>query len=260
MSFRPCIVVPVFDHGSGMATLAAQLSSYDVAIYTVDDGSGEETQAILADVANRFSSVRPIRLAKNKGKGAAVMTGLRAARQDGFTHALQIDADGQHDVRDVSSFLNVASLNPDAVIAGVPIFDESAPSVRRIARYLTHVWVWIETLSFSIRDSMCGFRVYPLADTIAVLDRARIGRRMDFDTEILVRLFWRGTPILSVPTRVIYPLNGESHFRLWGDNVLISAMHVRLVFGMLWRAPMLIARRPNTSARVAPNSRKVAEQ
>lgn len=260
MSFRPCIVVPVFNHGPGMATLAKHLSVHNIAVYVIDDGSDAATKSILDDVANRFSSITVIRHAANEGKGAAVMAGLRAAHREGFSHALQIDADGQHDVRDVPNFLKAAAQRPDTVIAGIPIFDGTAPSVRRIARYLTHVWVWIETLSFSIRDSMCGFRVYPLSDTLAVLDSANIGRRMDFDTEILVHLFWRGTPIASKPTRVIYHPDGESRFRLWQDNVLISAMHVRLVFGMLWRAPKLIARKFTAPTRFAPNSEKVADQ
>ena len=65
--------------------------------------------------------------------------------------------------------------------------------------------VWLETLSFDIVDSMCGFRVYPLAPTLALLDRQRLGPRMDFDTEILVRLHWRDVPMRWLPTRVSYP-------------------------------------------------------
>jgi hypothetical protein len=109
------------------------------------------------------------------------------------------------------------------------------PKSRLFARYITHVWVWIETLSFTIRDSMCGFRVYPLAPVIQLADRVRLGRRMDFDPEILVRLHWDGHRIISQPTKVAYPVCGQSHFRLWRDNCLISWMHTRLVFGMLWR-------------------------
>jgi len=117
------------------------------------------------------------------------------------------------------------------------------PRGRLYGRYATHIWVWINTLSLSIRDSMCGFRVYPLASTLALLDSERVGRRMDFDSEILVRLFWRGQPMHWLPVRVHYPLDGVSHFQLWRDNWLISAMHARLFFGMLWRAPRLLWRR-----------------
>ncbi|MBT6830409.1 MAG: glycosyltransferase family 2 protein, partial [Rhodospirillaceae bacterium] len=158
-------------------------------------------------------------------------------------HAVQIDADNQHDTNDIPGVLSLACQNPNAVITGQPLFDKSAPTGRKVARYLTHVWVWIETLSFTIRDSMCGFRVYPLDAVLRLANRTNIGRRMDFDSDILVRLFWAGLPVLSVPTVVTYPPDGESHFRMFYDNLLITRMHVRLVFGMLWRAPVLLARR-----------------
>jgi hypothetical protein len=66
---------------------------------------------------------------------------------------------------------------------------------------------------------------------------------MDFDTEIAVRLFWRGVPVRNLPTRVIYPENGLSHFRMWRDNARITAMHTRLLLGMLPRAPRLLLRK-----------------
>jgi len=73
--------------------------------------------------------------------------------------------------------------------------------------------------------------------------RERVGTRMEFDPEILVRAVWAGVPVVSMPTNVTYPIDGVSHFKMWRDNVRISWMHTRLFFGMLWRAPLLIARR-----------------
>jgi hypothetical protein len=90
---------------------------------------------------------------------------------------------------------------------------------------------------------MCGFRVYPLPAVVSLIDSARLGRRMDFDPEVLVRLHWRGVPIVNRPTRVTYPSDGVSHFRLWRDNALISAMHARLFLGMLLRLPWLLWRK-----------------
>ena len=66
---------------------------------------------------------------------------------------------------------------------------------------------------------------------------------MDFDVEILVRLHWRGLRIVSLPTKVRYPANGISHFKLVRDNALISWMHTKLFFGMLLRTPILLARK-----------------
>ena len=177
------------------------------------------------------------------------MAGMRQAATLGASHILQIDADGQHDTHDEPRFLAESAAHPDAVINGRPVYDESVPLGRLVGRYATHVWVWINTLSLDIADSMCGFRVYPLAATLALLDRESVGTRMDFDIEIIVRLHWAGVPIRTVPTRVTYPMDGVSHFRLWRDNARISAMHTRLFFGMLWRLPRLLVRRVRKAVR-----------
>lgn len=172
-----------------------------------------------------------------------MMAGLREAKRQGYAHALQIDADGQHDPADIPRFIALSREHPRAVICGCPIYDASVPKGRLYGRYLTHVWVWINTLSLAIRDSMCGFRVYPLDRVVPLIDRVTIGQRMDFDCEVLVRLHWRGVAIINVPTRVYYPQDGVSHFHAWRDNVLISRMHAVLFLGMLVRAPWLLWRR-----------------
>ena len=95
---------------------------------------------------------------------------------------------------------------------------------------------------------MCGFRVYPLDSTIALIDSGTCkGRRMEFDSEVLVRLHWRGVSIINLPTLVTYPQDGISHFRQWRDNLLISRMHATLFFGMLRRLPGLFWRKVRTS-------------
>ena len=235
MTFRACVVVPVFNHGVSATALVHKLAPFGLQTFLVNDGSDHATHAALHSLAEHHDWIQILDHRENLGKGAAVLTGLHAARAQGYSHAVQIDADGQHNPDDIPRFLALADANPLAVIAGRPEFDASVPKGRLIARYITHVWVWIETLSFTIRDSMCGFRVYPLEPVVQLAARVRLGRRMDFDPEILVRLHWEGFSILSLPTRVTYPVGGQSHFRLWQDNCLISWMHTRLVFGMLRR-------------------------
>ena len=90
---------------------------------------------------------------------------------------------------------------------------------------------------------MLGFRVYPIAPVIELMKRQRIGARMNFDTDILVRLYWQGLNVVNLPTRVAYPIDGVSHFRVFFDNVLITRMHTILFFGMLLRLPKLLARK-----------------
>lgn len=239
-----CIIIPVFNHGPTLSDVLAQLEPFGLPVILVDDGSDADT----ADTLQQLATSHPQRITlyrrpDNGGKGAAVMDGLRQARQHGFSHALQIDADGQHHSADLPRFLEAARANPDALITGTPEYDDSVPKGRLYGRYLTHVWVWINTLSLDIRDSMCGFRVYPLAPTLAIIDRTALGKRMEFDCEILVRLHWQGTPIINLSTAVQYPENGLSHFRLLKDNLLISKMHALLFFGMLIRLPWILGRR-----------------
>jgi hypothetical protein len=168
---------------------------------------------------------------------------MRQAIADGMTHALQIDADGQHDPADVPRFLERARARPDAVICGRAIFDASIPKARFYGRYLTHACVWLETLSFDIKDSMCGFRLYPLEALRPLVERGVIPSRMDYDTAVLVRLYWRGVPVEQLPTRVVYPPGGLSHFRMLRDNLRLIRMHALLIAGMAVRAPLLLARR-----------------
>ncbi|RQO55871.1 glycosyl transferase [Paucibacter sp. KBW04] len=237
-------VVPVYNHGEAVGAVLRDLRSHGLEVLLVDDGSESGCAAVLDQLhAAEPDAVHLLRLAQNQGKGGAMMAGLCQAQVLGWTHALQIDADGQHDARDVPRFIALAQQHPEHFVCGCPIYDESVPKARLYGRYATHIWVWINTLSLALRDSMCGFRVYPLAPTVALIKEVRIGRRMDFDVEIAVRLIWRGVPVLNQPTRVSYPSDGVSHFRALHDNVLISWMHTRLFFGMLLRLPLLLWRR-----------------
>lgn len=242
-AFSPVVVIPVFDHPQTIGAMVAGVRRHDVPCLLVDDGSGPECAARLDALAAADSGVALLRLHPNQGKGAAVMAGLREAYRRGHTHVLQIDADGQHASADVPRFLERSRARPDAVICGCPQYDESVPKARLIGRYATHVWVWINTLSFAIRDSMCGFRVYPAAVAVRLIDEEHVGRRMDFDSEILVRLFWRGVPVENLPTPVTYPSDGVSHFDVLRDNLRITRMHTRLFFGMLRRLPRLLRRK-----------------
>ena len=158
-------------------------------------------------------------------------------------HAVQIDADLQHDPSRIDEFVRAAERNPAAVINGVPQYDASVPAVRLHGRRITTVLVWVHTLSRKIADAMCGFRLYPIAPAVALDDRVRIGRRMEFDAEIIVRLFWAGVPVVNVKTPVTYPVDGVSHFRMLRDNLRMASLHARLLAGMLVRLPRLLPRR-----------------
>lgn len=238
-----CFIIPIYNHGTTISATVAGLRQYQLPIIVVDDGSESATKEVLRTLAAAESLVHLTANPINLGKGGAVMTGMRLADQLGFTHALQVDADGQHDLNDVAELWKLAQQHPHALISGAPVYDHTIPRGRRIGRKITHVWVWIETLSLQIRDTMCGFRVYPLVPCMQLLAKHKLGRRMDFDIEIMVRLFWQGVPVYFHPTKVIYPEGGASHFQAFRDNVRISWLHTRLFFGMLVRIPQLLYRR-----------------
>lgn len=243
LTFSPCVVIPCYNHGAMMAQVLARLAPFGLPCIIVDDGSDDATQQILENLVEGQPSLTLIRLAQNSGKGAAVICGLQRAKQAGFSHVVQVDADGQHTIEDIPQLLALSEQHPDALISGQPVYDDSIPPSRRYGRWVTHVWVWIETLSLQLKDSMCGFRVYPVAPTLQLAARVTLGQRMNFDTEVMVRLWWQGNISYFVPTRITYPQDGLSHFDVLKDNVRISLMHTRLFFGMLPRIPSLLLRR-----------------
>jgi len=242
--FKPVILIPVYNHEQAIGNTLHDILQYSYPVFLVDDGSDAACRDTLRALADGCSErVELLRLEKNGGKGAAVKAGFRDLLAAGYSHALQVDADGQHDLSDLEAFMSVGKDNPSALITGLPLYDESVPKARYYSRYLTHIWVWINTLSLEIKDSMCGFRLYPLVDIVQLLNQENCGDRMDFDPEVIVRWSWRGGHIKNIETKVHYPSNGLSHFNVFHDNLLISWMHTRLFFGMLKRLPAILWRR-----------------
>lgn len=239
--FNPCAIIPVYNHPDTIGNTLKNVRASQLPVVLVDDGCDSHCRRVLNALAAADVHVHLVQLPENRGKGGAVKAGLQQANQLGFSHALQIDADGQHNPQDIPRFLECANAQPQALISGLPEYDQSVPKLRYYSRYLTHIWIWINTLSLQIQDSMCGFRVYPVAPICALIDSSRIGDRMDFDPELMVKWHWQGGEVLHLATQVRYPEDGISHFRGFEDNWLISKMHAKLFFGMLWRLPKLLS-------------------
>jgi glycosyltransferase involved in cell wall biosynthesis len=238
-----CIVIPVYNHEAAIPHVLAKLKPFAIPTILVNDGSSALCSQVLADCAEREPDwITLINRPENGGKGAAVLDGFKAAQQLGFSHAIQIDADGQHDAGDIPAFIDAGRQHPEALILGQPLFDDTAPKSRVYGRTIANLWVWINTLSFAAADSMCGFRLYPLAAVERLNQCTPIARGMDFDIDILVRLYWQGIELINLPTRVNYPYDGVSHFKVLSDNLMISKTHAKLFFGMLKRIPQLLRR------------------
>jgi glycosyltransferase involved in cell wall biosynthesis len=235
-------VIPLYNHGEALRGVVAGLAAYGAPIIIVDDGSCEETKKSLAEILADFPLTQALTLEKNSGKGAAVMAGIQRAHELGLSHVLQIDADGQHDIERAAYFFEESARHPAASICSFPEYDSTVPASRKNGRKVANTWAKIVTLS-GITDSLCGFRVYPVEICLKILKNPLIDKRMGFDPEILVRLFWAGVPLLFFPVRVTYPGGGISHFRMFEDNVRISWVFTRLFAGMLLRLPLLVARK-----------------
>jgi glycosyltransferase involved in cell wall biosynthesis len=236
----PCILIPIYNHKDTIAAVLAQIAPFRRPCVIVNDGSDAATRHLLETQQKQRNWVRVIHLPDHQGKGAAVQAGLLHASAMGYSHAVLIDADGQHNAQDIPKFLAEAAATPTAVILGKPRFGAEAPKSRLRGRKISQFWVRIETLSRAIGDPLCGFRVYPVASAVDLIRQAPLGNGMEFDTEIAVRLYWAGVPMRNVDTTVTYPEGGLSHFRVWHDNLRISWLHTRLCCGTLPRIPRLL--------------------
>jgi glycosyltransferase involved in cell wall biosynthesis len=236
------IIIPVYNHGKATGAVVEKLSPLGIPIIMVDDGSDCETKTCLEQIYAKFPLTVPVALEHNAGKGRAFYAGLKKAAELGLTHVLQIDADGQHDSGQAGFFLTESAEHPQALICSFPVYDDSAPAIRRKGRVVANTWAKIVTLSADIKESMLGFRVYPVESALNVYRHTYIDSRMGFDIEILVRLYWKKIPLIFHPVRVNYPADGISHFRPVRDNMRISWAYTRLCCEMLLRLPFLLAR------------------
>ena len=240
------VLIPSYNTGAQVyATVQAARAQWNP-VWVVTDGSTDGTPEGLRALAAADAGLRLIELPANAGKGAAVLHGLQAARAAGFTHALTMDSDGQHPAVLIPEFMQTSQRHPETMVLGRPVFDASAPLLRVRGRRISNGWTNLETLGAGIDDSLYGFRVYPIAELIAVMRRQPWMRRFDFDTEAVVRLAWRGVKPLNLAAPVKYLTaaeGGVSHFRYGRDNVLLTWMHTRLMLEFLLRLPLLLWRR-----------------
>jgi glycosyltransferase involved in cell wall biosynthesis len=240
------VLIPSYNPGPKLlSTVRAALAEWSP-VWVVVDGSTDESAQQLREMAVELPGLRVLVLPENRGKGAAVLFGLRAAHAQGFTHALTMDSDGQHPPDRIKAFMQASLERPEAMVLGAPVFDASAPALRVQGRKISNWWANVETLWAGIGDSLYGFRVYPVEALIAVMRHQPWMRRFDFDVEAAVRLCWRGLrPLnLAAPVRYFRPEEGGvSHFNYWRDNALLTWMHLRLFIEFIVRLPLLLVRR-----------------
>jgi glycosyltransferase involved in cell wall biosynthesis len=231
MSKAICAVVPVYNNHMTIASVVQGLLDKLNFVIVVDDGSSDGTETIVDALKQQFpEKIEALHHTKNQGKGASVQSGLHCADRMGFSHAVQVDADGQHNLDDLPKFLNEIKVHPKALLLGAPVFDEHIPAIRKHGRKLTQAMIALEMGAWNVPDAMCGFRVYPVA---AICGLGNMDPRMSFDPEVMIRAHWAGIPLRQIPTKVRYLTpeeGGISHFRMINDNLRHTWLHIRLLF------------------------------
>lgn len=240
------VLIPSYNPGSIVVETVRAARQYWNPVWVVVDGSTDESPALLQDMAQNDDGLRILTLPRNNGKGAAVLHGLQQAKQLGYTHVLTMDSDGQHPATLIPTFMQASQEQPRAMVLGVPIFAADAPRARVYGRKISNFWAQFETLWHGIGDSLYGFRVYPIAPLMRIMQGQHWMRRFDFDPEAAVRMAWAGVPAYNIQAPVRYidtAQGGVSHFQYLRDNILLTWMHLRLLAGFIWRLPLLIYRK-----------------
>ena len=252
-SITHLLLIPTYNTGPKVLETVREALAAWSPVWVVTDGSDDGTTAQLEDLAAREPCLRIIQHAKNRGKGAAVLTGALLAREAGFTHLLSFDADGQHPAGQIPGFMALSVQHPEAMVFGKPVFPANAPVERVMGRKVANFFVDLQTAWWGIGDSLFGMRLFPITELSAVMEATWFGRRYDFECEAGILLCWRGVPIINVPTPVRYLSKAEggvSHYHYLRDNVRLVTLFLRHFPGALLRWPLLLLRRSQGKAGV----------
>jgi glycosyltransferase involved in cell wall biosynthesis len=247
LSTTHLVLLPTYNTGPRLPAVVTEVLRHWRPVLVVVDGSTDGGAEAMRALAGGEPALTVLVLPRNCGKGAAVLAGAQAARAAGFTHALVMDADGQHPAASIGEFMAASRREPAALVLGRPVFPPNIPAERLYGRKLSVGLVHLELLGRTVADPLFGFRVYPLAPLLAVLGPRRGGRRYDFDTEAAVRLGWAGVPPRNLAAPVRYfsrSEGGVSHFHYLRDNLTQIWLHARLLTELLlWRWPALLRHR-----------------
>lgn len=218
------VLLPTYNNGGSLRAVLESVCALTNHVLVVNDGSTDHTAEILLD----FPDIRVISYQPNKGKGIALRTGFKAARELGYAYAITLDSDGQHDARDLEKLIDKLEDTGSALIMGARNMNqENVPGKSNFGNRFSNFWYWVNT-GISLPDTQTGYRLYPL-DPCA--DLVYFTSRFEFEVEVLVRAAWAGVPVVSTPVSVYYPPANEriSHFRPVPDFSRISVLNTFLV-------------------------------
>lgn len=218
---RFAVIIPTFNHGGRVAAVARQAMSLGCPVFVVDDGSTDDTRSLLRSV----SGIHLLVHAQNRGKGAALVTGMRAAAEVA-DYAVTIDADGQHDPIDCRKLVAAIPANRRVIVVGRREMAD-APWTSRKGRTFSNFWVRVSG-GPKLTDSQSGFRIYPLPET---LELGVVARRYQFEVEVLARASWQGIPVVEETISADYgtALPRISHFHPFVDFMRNFGAFSRLI-------------------------------
>jgi len=221
---RTCVVLPTYNNCKMIGDVIKGILTHSPHLIVVDDGSTDASEKVLQE----FKNILVIRHKRNRGKGAAMMSGFAKARDMGFDRAITIDADGQHLADEIPLFLAAAELDPNAIFVGARKRIGRVAWTSRLANRFSDFWFWLES-GVSLPDTQCGFRSYPLE----LINRLSLRKdHYDFEVEVLVKAAWMDTPLKPVPMTAIYfpPEQRVSHFRPIKDSLRIAHLFTLFFF------------------------------
>ena len=218
---RFAVIIPTYNHGDRVAAVARQAMLLGYPVFVVDDGSTDGTVPLLRSVSGIHLLVHP----RNRGKGAALVTGMRAAAEIA-DYAVTIDADGQHDPVDALKLMAAIPANRRVIVVGRREMAD-APWTSRKGRAFSNFWVWVSG-GPKLADSQSGFRIYPLPET---LNLGVVARRYQFEVEVLARAAWQGVPVVEATISADYgsALPRISHFHPFVDFMRNFGVFSRLI-------------------------------
>ena len=221
---KVCVLIPTYNNSATLASVINGVLQYTSHVIVINDGSTDNTSEILKD----FTSIYIGSYTPNRGKGIALITGIRKAAELGYNYAITIDSDGQHYPEDLLKFLEKIKDEPGSLIVGARnLQQENMPGKNTFANRFSNFWFWAET-GIRLPDTQSGYRLYPIQK---LAKKKYITGRYEFEIEVMVRAAWSGIPVTSIPIKVYYAPRGEriSHFRPAKDFTRISVLNTFLV-------------------------------
>ena len=229
-----CALIPVYNNARTIGQIIERCRTViEPDILVISDGSTDGSD----DVARQAGAFVE-KIQTNRGKGHAIRHGMRLALEEGYTHVVVLDADGQHQPEEIPNLIDASWNFPERIWIGVRRMDStSTPASSRRGRAISNFWTTVDGWQ-RCRDAQCGFRIYPIEETLALRCREE---GFAFEMEVLIRAYWAGLRFGHLDIDVIYPKEGHvTHFDKRKDNLRFTWLSFRMFCQMLLKSPILI--------------------